>query len=54
MLFKMIILFYLYRKIKIVFSSLIHSLISMLMSLHLGLANELQHTAVAVGLLDIL
>jgi len=36
------------------FSSLIYSLMSMLMSLHLGLASELQHAAVAAGLLDIL
>ncbi|KAJ5967099.1 DDE-domain-containing protein [Penicillium viridicatum] len=44
----------LYRKVVTTFSSLIRSLMSRLMSLHLCLANALYHAAVAVGLLDIL
>lgn len=46
-------LIYLYRKVKIVSSSLIHMLRSRLRSRHLGLASELQHAAVVVGLLNI-
>jgi hypothetical protein len=49
-----IILFYLYRKAKIVFSSLIYYLISSLMDLPQHLADELHDAAVAVGQLDIL
>lgn len=46
--------FYLYRKVKVAFSSLICLLLSRSVSLHLYLVSGLHHAAVAVGLLDIL
>jgi hypothetical protein len=46
--------FYLYKKAKIAFSSLIHRLMARLMSLHLYLISALRHAVVDVGLLDIL
>jgi hypothetical protein len=48
------ILFYLWKKGKVEFSSLIRSLMSRLMSLHLGLDSELHNAVVTVELLDIL
>ena len=46
--------FYLYKKAKIAFSSLIQRLIARLMSLHLCLVSALCQPVVDVGLLDIL
>jgi hypothetical protein len=46
--------FYLYKKAKITFSSLIQRLIARLMSLHLHLISALHHAVVDVGRLDIL
>jgi hypothetical protein len=46
--------FYLYRKVRIEFNSLIRSFIGRLMSLHLGQTSELHDAAVAARLLDIL
>ena len=46
--------FYLYKKAKIAFSSLIQRLIARLMSLHLCLVSALRQPVVDVGLLDIL
>ena len=46
--------FYLYKKAKIMFSSLIQRLIARLMSLYLYLISALRQPVVDVGLLDIL
>lgn len=46
--------FYLYKKAKITFSSLIQRLIARLISLHLYLVSALRQPVVDVGLLDIL
>ena len=46
--------FYLYKKAKITFSSLIQRLIARLMSLYLCLVSALRQPIVDVGLLDIL
>ena len=47
-------LFYLYRKDRTAFNSLIHRLMGMLKSLHLGRGNGLPNAAVVVTSLDIL
>jgi hypothetical protein len=49
----MMISFYLHRKVKIAFSSLIYHGMRRLMSLLLPLASELNRAVVAVGPLDI-